>query len=948
MRLTYYLLRQKKSFLLTSVLLVTCILTSSIAKANSNERWQRIRTAHYDIIFLANMVREAQHMANTLETLYVPVSNSLYVAPKRIPIILKSQITISNGMTTMGPPRRGEFFTFPTQDYKFLCTNDWLNLLAVHELRHVAQFDAILPNLTLYMPHWDWFLEGDAVGIETALSTGGRGRSPYFELLYKVNLLERGGFSYYKQMLGSLNHQIPDHYRLGYFMTTYLRRKYGRNILHELINEPSIFYRILRKNGLLQIVNPFGLYIKCKKLTGRTLTEIYEDTNAEIKTLWTNQLKGLKISSFHPLHSRESEDYTDYTYPQPTEEGIIVLKSGISTPSQFVEINEKAQENIICTPASLNEDAKFSITKNKIIWLGNRYSISRKDKVYTTIQSYDQQAKKFKTIVQNSRYSAVDLSPDATQIVAFETDESYNHRIVILDAENGKVIHTFPNPENYYYLTPTWSSDGENIIAVRHLNNKATISIINPKTGSSKDILSPTEELIGCPILDGTYVYYNSAYSGIDNIYAININTKQKFQVTSSKYGAYNPAISKNGKWLLYNDFGKDGMNAVKVSIAPTQWTPIEQVEDRTIRYYEPLITQENNADILSKIPDTTYPIEEYTAWKNFNNVRPQLEGISDELANTKACGIVIRDLLGKYELVFPAIGYGFSFFELFSNSQEKKLALFTRYTYRGWYPVITSDFMLVATSATNKIESNVETKESTEPEIEQYIREVFLDKKFRLSLNKDYIWNAGEYRYNFSWKTSLTARSYFGSKMNYFIQNYTIRFYTSFPICPRYGANNLSRDIYTPWGQQLLISYHHTPYGGIPVNVYDTELKFYFPGLLKHHSLCLSLAYKLNIIPFPHISRGSRCGEANTMKQPITISVDYAFPIAYPNFEQIPFSVLQRLRGNLFYDCVYNTHAALPSHTIGIDFILDLPWLNIGIRCGYKITDKKPIIDII
>ncbi|OJW67355.1 MAG: hypothetical protein BGO68_04210 [Candidatus Amoebophilus sp. 36-38] len=882
------------------------MLPSSVVNAKASERWQCIRTPHYDILFLPNMVREAQRMANTLEALYVPVSKTLHVSPKRIPIILRNQIAISNGFTSFESPSRVEFYTFPPQDYNFLPTNDWLNLLAIHELRHVAQHNIIMMlknfSLTFLIPDWHSLLEGDAVGAETALSKGGRGRSPYFEILYKINLLERGGLSYYKQLVGSYKHQLPDDYRLGYFMTTYLKRKYGADIISKL----------LQRGMFMEIIDPFALYTRCKKLTGRFPAQIYRDANVELKQLWTNQLKGLKITSAQPIHHRTSEDYTDYRYPQSNQEGIIVLKSGISTPPQFVKIDDQAQEHIICTPTSLNSDTKFSVAKNKLVWIENMPAISWQKKAYTAIQSYHIETKQFKRLVSHSRYSAVSLSPDARQLVAFETDVTYHHRIVLLDAENGKLLHVFPNPENYYYLTPTWSSDGKHIVAVKHAHSKATITLIHLETGAHEDIMPHTEELIGCPIVHDHFIYYNSAYSGIDNIYAINLKTKQRLQVTSSKYGAYNPAISADGKWLLYNDFGRGGMDPVRIPLDSIQWTPIEQVEDRSIRYYEPLITQENNSDILKHIPDSIYQVTDHKPWENLNFILNLDRIVLNHKKKELGLSLILKDILSRTEWRIGGI--------LANKKQER---LFTSFTYKRWKPLITIQGSLLRNKLTQ----------------EGYKRN--LSKELIINLACPFVWTYGEYTYTLVASTTSEFDDANPQNTWKYTQNYTAHFSRSFPTSPR--------DIYTPWGQELLVSYTHTPYPNHRnlryKSIYGSRVKLYFPGLFSHHSLRVGISslYKKyrSPIAFNNAMEVSE-HEDKRVKYPIKTSIDYAFPIAYLDLEHFPLAFLQRLRANIFYDQVYTSVVKWPLHVIGIDLIMDIPWGKVGFSLLYKINDKK------
>src|SRR5690606_6502261 len=77
---------------------------------------------------------------------------------------------------------------------------EWLPNLALHELRHVAQFDKLTGKLKapffeqlafalygLNLPAW--YFEGDAVQVETFYSNGGRGRLPSWEMPLRANIL---------------------------------------------------------------------------------------------------------------------------------------------------------------------------------------------------------------------------------------------------------------------------------------------------------------------------------------------------------------------------------------------------------------------------------------------------------------------------------------------------------------------------------------------------------------------------------------------------------------------------------------------------------------------------------------------------------------------------------------------------------------------------------------
>ena len=135
--------------------------------------WYRLSTPHFRVLYPTGLDSTAQRTANRLESLYEPASASLGKQPRRISVLLQNQTTNSNGFVTLFP-RRSEFFAVSPQDPALMGTYNWLDLLAVHEYRHVVQNDKALQgygrvlytalgNAGLFLPLLtvpDWFAEG--------------------------------------------------------------------------------------------------------------------------------------------------------------------------------------------------------------------------------------------------------------------------------------------------------------------------------------------------------------------------------------------------------------------------------------------------------------------------------------------------------------------------------------------------------------------------------------------------------------------------------------------------------------------------------------------------------------------------------------------------------------------------------------------------------------------
>ena len=66
---------------------------------------------------------------------------------------------------------------------------------------------AVAAVLGAYLPLW--FIEGDAVAVETGLSNSGRGRVPSFSMEFRAQLAETGHYSYDKAVNGSYRKLYP-------------------------------------------------------------------------------------------------------------------------------------------------------------------------------------------------------------------------------------------------------------------------------------------------------------------------------------------------------------------------------------------------------------------------------------------------------------------------------------------------------------------------------------------------------------------------------------------------------------------------------------------------------------------------------------------------------------------------------------------------------------------
>ena len=126
-------------------------------------------------------------------------------------------------------------------------------------------------------------------------------------------------------------------------------------------------------------------------------------------------------------------------------------------------------------------------------------------------------------------------------------------------------------------------------------------------------------------------------------------------------------------------------------------------------------------------------------------------------------------------------------------------------------------------------------------------------------------------------------------------------------------------RDIYPKWGIIGHARYIHTPFTSLQKSdMLVLEGIVYAPGFFKHHGFKLYAATQLrtvgdynpsNVVPF---MRGMSNPGLHDLYR---LSVDYKFPLFYPDWDLASVLYLKRLTMDLFYDYAYGTAPDFKQH---------------------------------
>ena len=880
------------------------------------QRWQQITTPHFKLIYPKAIDSLAQRYAWLLDTSYSVGSKSIGHKPLRIPVILHPDNVYSNGVVVWAPRRMELYATPPVKSYP----QPWDKQLALHEFRHVAQTNKMNKGFMhgLYylfgeqtsalwlLPVPRWFLEGDAVATETALSSSGRGRLAEFHMAYRAFLVSDTNWSYDKWINGSYKHNIPGIYHFGYQNVAYARHKYGIDIWDKVLDESGQrYFKIPAFSNAL------------KKNTGLSVKQLQKEAFRYLKHQWMEEDNLLKADTSLRYISADNSDYTSYRSAVALNDSTLISqKASMDKASGMVYINTAGKEKQLFNHGTIN--GRVSQYRGKLYWSENVNDVRWEQRSYANIKSFDLNSKTLSKHTRKGRYFALAFNDSLSYYAASIITRDGKNLIHILDAATHKEIKQFGTPTNSQISELLWTgTDGE--LAVLVLNEKGMgIHSLNINTGNWKAILPESYiNLSGIGMYKG-FILFESGHDGINNIYALNAANKKIYKVTSARFGAFD-AIALNDK-LLFSDYQKNGHRLAQKQLNPLEWKEVDW--DAPYRYIlaDELSAQEGfDIDTITAPVSKVYESKPYRKLPHlfrFHSWMPLYAELDsevnfdpDELIQSVKPGFT---LLSQNSLSTATTRLGYSYENGYSAGHAS-------FTYSGWYPVvdITASYgggkqLLITEGLLSKGSENIydiganiyvpltfngtHTLSGLIPQI-----------SIKYSNDSHYVPSEDDYQNE--------------ARLDIFLQHYTY-------------SRSAVRDIYPRWGYRILLAHRSMPLDTENFGtMYGARLTLYTPGLLINHGLKLSGTIQHQDLKRYYISNvfsRPRGYSSFASKKLQFFSADYAFPIAYPDFNIGSLLYFKRFRLNLFTDVGQTSHyrnSSLVTTTLfsyGIDIIAD------------------------
>lgn len=910
-------------------------------------KWNFVDLPHYQLIYPQGLDSMAYKYALYLENIYPHVQKSITKPWKKtFPVVLHPGTMHANGMVAWAP-RRMELMTTPSSK---IHAQSWDKHLVLHESRHVVQTSKLMTGLfkPLYFVLGEqaagvssffstrWFFEGDAVGAETALSNSGRGRLPEFNMTYRAQLFADTFYSFDKWYLGSYKDYTGDYYALGYDLTSFAKYRYGGDIWDKISSRyVSRFFHL----------PPFPQAIKYH--TGDNVDGLFDKTFAFLKEEWEK----LEEKGEAPVYlSPVVKQYTSYRYPQALNDStLIAVKSDLSDLTSLVKIINGREERITYIGSV---HGRIHLKKNRIYWSENVPGLRWTHANYLEVKYYDLLTGKIQTLTPRKRYLTLAVDSEGQQIAVSQFSFSGENQVILLDAKSGQELVQYPTPANAFIKELTWGEE-DMLFAVAVNDKGLTLLSLHMPKGEWQELLPPTSVNITSPLWHKGELYFESGLNGTNNIYCMHLADRKIDRITSSRFGAFTPAVSADGKQLLFSDYQAKGYRIASVPVDTVVSEDSSFDKPYTFALAEAIAEQEKfNLDsaVLEPVAFAPKPYKKgmhtfkVHSWAPFYyDVSDVVNGGADDFSTMVKPGVMILSQNALNTAITQA-GWYYK-----DNSHHGKLA----FTYLGWYPVID---LAVDYGGKSFAMSWVKNEEGKEVIQAHYSRRKLIEAEARLyipfNLSKDHfirgVQPAVTYYFTNNRYQQFDSHKY--RNFQYLLSE--LRFYNY--------RRMAHRDILPRWGYQLRLQYLHTPfhtenYGSL----YTGKLTTYWPGLIRNHSLMVRLGYqyqamddKVLYIPKRLMDKTRGYDFLYQTRQQLTAKADYAFTVACPDVSIGSLLYVRRVRTNLFYDYTYNQaqkHSGWTTQSsVGMDCIFD--WnvirmsypLSLGVRLIHPIDYGK------
>ncbi len=862
-------------------------------------KWSQINNKIVRVIFPAGLDSIALEVADISQRIASISAPSIGKSTRKIDIVLQHLPTFSNGYVSLGP-FRSEFYLTPRQNSFELGSLPWHKSLALHEYRHVQQFNNFRKGgsrLAYYVfgqegqafansvavP--DWFWEGDAVYQETLLSRQGRGRLPYFFNGYRSLWASSKNYSWMKLRNGSLRDYVPDHYQLGYLLVNYGYYRYGPLAWKNITADAAAFK---------------GLFYPFQKAFRRHTSQTFTDFRNEALKFYQQENKTSIADSVSAYASNQKHFVSDQLYPQWIGKNRLIYQElSYSRIPAFYEHNPNTGEKRKIRNRGLSTSNYFSANETHIVYSSYVPDPRWGWRNYEAVTLLDIRTGKERRITKGKRYLSPALSENSRQIVAVQSNPDGSNSLHILDS-TGKLLRQIPALRNYIYTYPVFAPGDSIVAAVRNMQGEMALGRFSIETGEASWITPFSMNVIAFPSISGDTVFFSRSENDADKLFAAADGNIFEVIPSVSNITTGNYLLSaKNGKyaWSAFTSAGyKIFTGSVSFRAASEESGNIFSIRAPSV--LKNLITDEKPVAQKIEKYSAAYRLFNFHSWRPyFNDPEYSYSIVSNNILNT----------------LFTEIYFTYNRNEGYKESG----ALLS---YAGFYPVITGGASYTFDRSFTDT-ANTTTWNEFNARAGLSVPLQFTHGAFSQALNAGASFNTKQVYYTGSSRDRLDTKGFN---------------YGDFSVSFTNQQQKARQNIYPRIAQAFSARYRRI-LNNISANQLFLNASFYLPGISQNHSLVFQFAYQQRDTlqqyifsnGFP-ISRGYSDIDYPRMWK---AGVNYHMPLLYPDVGFGNIVYLLRVRSNAFYDISriksLRTQQTFNLDAAGVEIFFDTQWWN-------------------
>jgi Tol biopolymer transport system component len=570
------------SFLLL-LLGLTVLAAPARAQVPPDEDWRTLETPHFRVTYPQGLEEMARRAGERGERAWGLLEDRFLPGPRdRVDLLLTDHADVSNGFTRVFPSNRIVIFAPPPLDgYSLTYMDEWVDLVVTHELVHVfhedrtqglsSGFRRVFGRLPIRWPTFPgattpgWMVEGVATYYESALSSAGRVKGSFHEMILRTAILE-GGF----ESLNQVSSDPPTwpggqrYYVYGSLFLEHLLAKHGEAAVGEFAD------------AVARQWVPFRMDAAAQSAFGESFTSAWAEWEEGLRVRYAKEKA--ELAEMAPLTVgevlTEEGQYALNPAPSPQGDQVAFSRYDARSDTQLRLISPETGDSRKLT--RLNRLANLSWTPQGTILL-SQTEFTDPYRIRGDLYLADPDGE-VERLTWGTRLDHPHVEPQGRFAVAVQ-EEGGTTRLVKVNLQDGGIEPLTDYDAQVHWAYPQWSPDGRWLAAARwSLGAFYDVVILNQEGQVVREVTRDRAvDIAPSWSPDGGWLLWSSDRSGIPNLYAVSVDPQDGAvgplrQLTNVLGGAAYPAVDAGSRWIYYSGYHTDGWHIERIPFDPSSW----------------------------------------------------------------------------------------------------------------------------------------------------------------------------------------------------------------------------------------------------------------------------------------------------------------------------------------------------------------------------------------